>query len=522
MLFRSLRGLWPPTTPTGQVVVTTRRKDAALRGDRRQWIDVGVFSADEARAHLSATLREQPHLLDGAGELARDLGYLPLALAQAGAYLLDRDLSCARYRVRLADRRRTLASLLPEGDELPDEHRATVDATWSLSVEQANMLPPKGFARPLLAVASMLDANGSPPDVFTAAPVLRLLATDDEQEARDGLACLRRLSLVTLSDTVRVHALVQRATRDSMPADRLADVARVAADALLQVWPEIDTARGPMLRANAAAVRAAGAPDGHPVLFRAGRSLGESGAVADAADYFDHLPIALSADDPDRLRARRDSAYWRGQATGHADAVTVFAALLADHRRVLGPDHPDTLATRHELARSRGEAGDPATAVTECAALLADQTRILGADHPDTLATRHDLARWRGDAGDVAGAVTASEALLVDLNRVLGADHPHTFNTRHNLAYWRAKAGDPAGAISDFEALLADRLRVLGADNPQTLVTRHDLARRRAESGDRAAAVAELETLLADQLRILGPDHPHTGVTRASLAAWRG
>jgi hypothetical protein len=81
--------------------------------------------------------------------------------------MLDRGLSCADYRTRLADRRRTLASLLPESDVLPDEHRATVAATWSLSVEQANRLEPAGLARPLLEVASLLDANGIPTDLFS-------------------------------------------------------------------------------------------------------------------------------------------------------------------------------------------------------------------------------------------------------------------------------------------------------------------------------------------------------------------
>jgi hypothetical protein len=333
-----LRELWPPTTRCGQVVVTTRRRDAALRSHRRQLIEVDVFTDAEAAAYLAAALADRRPLLDGAVELAHVLGHLPLALAQATAFMLDRDLTCSAYQARLADRRRRLASLLPEADGLPDEHRATVAATWSLSVEQANQLEPVGVAEVLLEIAGLLDPNGIPVEVFTAEPVLELLSVTvgrwvDGEQARDGLGCLHRLSLITWAPdpdsawrAVRVHALVQRATRDSVSETRLPVLARVAADALVRVWPEVerDTMLGQVLRANTGALTAAGdewlwAPDGHAVLFRAGNSLGESGLVAQARDYYRQL---------------------------HS---------TAEHR--LHPDHPDTLLIRHQLARWRGQAG---------------------------------------------------------------------------------------------------------------------------------------------------------------------
>jgi hypothetical protein len=81
------------------------------------------------------------------------LGYLPLALAQAAAFLIDRGLTCAQYAERFADRRRRLVDVLPEHGALPDDHRATVAATWLLSIELANCLAPAGLARPILGPA---------------------------------------------------------------------------------------------------------------------------------------------------------------------------------------------------------------------------------------------------------------------------------------------------------------------------------------------------------------------------------
>ena len=104
-------------------------------------------------------------------------------------------------------------------------------------------------------------------------------------------------------------------------------------------------------------------PDGHPVLFRAGTSLGETGQVTAAIDHFQHL---------------------------------TEAALTR-----LGPDHPDTLTTRNDLAHWRGEAGDATGAATAFAELLEHTTRVLGPDHPHTLATQGNLAYWRRQAKKV-------------------------------------------------------------------------------------------------------------------------
>ncbi|WP_217501897.1 NB-ARC domain-containing protein, partial [Streptomyces lunaelactis] len=174
--------LWPPARPNGRTVVTTRRRDAALPG---HLIDVGLFTKGEAVGYLRAKLAAQGRHDDPGQveELARDLGHLPLALAQAVTYLLDLHLDCATYRVRLADRARTLPDLVPEDSGLPDAHRATVAATWSLSIEHADRLRPTGLARPMLHLVALLDPNGIPATVLTSPPALAYLT---EHRTPDG------------------------------------------------------------------------------------------------------------------------------------------------------------------------------------------------------------------------------------------------------------------------------------------------------------------------------------------------
>ena len=560
-----LRGLWPPASAHGRVLVTTRRRDAVLSGEGRRLIDVGLFTAGEAIAYLTANLAahhrtDQPDQIAG---LAADLGYLPLALAQAAAYLTDLDLDCARYRERLADRRRTLPDLVPDDSGLPDDHRTALAATWSLSIEQADRLRPAGLSRPMLELASMLDPNGIPQAVLISPPARAYLTRYrtgsagtgsqaagvgggspdagprvDAGDAADALRCLSRLSLAELDPAaahraVRVHNLIQRAARESLPEGRRAPLARAAADALLAAWPDIerDIALAQALRSSTVILAGHAEdhlwrPDGHPVLFRAGQSLRDARLVTAANAYWQDLHFCalryLGSDHRNTLAARESLAALQGEAGDSAGAAAAYEELLADTLRVLGPDHPDTLSARHYLAHWRGQAGDAAGAAAASETVLADTLRVLGPDHPDSLSARHYLAHWQGEAGDPAGAAAGFEALLVDRLRVLGPDHPDTLRYRHCLAYWRGKAGDAAGAAAGFEELLADTVRVLGLDHPNTLGARINLARWRGEAGDPAGAAAACEELLADQLRVLGPDHPDTPGAGRALAHWRG
>jgi tetratricopeptide (TPR) repeat protein len=510
-----LSGLWPPRHSTGRTIVTTRRRDAALFGTGRRLVAVDLFTVEEASNYLTVTLaahdrRDDP---DQIRSLAKDLGLLPLALAQAAAYVIDRQLGCAQYRQRFADRRRTLAELLPEKGALPDEQRATVAATWSLSIELADQLFPPGLARPMLELTSVLDANGIPITVLTSPPALEYLSshrtpvsTDFQtgsphvltqvstETAREALHCLHRLNLADFADDsgergLRVHSLIQRATRDQLTADEFGKAVHASARALLHVWGSTQTiAESAILRANAEALHLHAGPQlwslgVHPVLFEAGRSLSKDRHLVATATYWQQL----------RLEAELH----------------------------LGLAHPDTVLARIYAASSRGVTGDLADAVTALEELVADLLRIHGPDHPHSLSARAALADQRGAAGDRDGAITAWEELVADRQRVHGPDHPDTLSARAALADQRAAAGDRDGAITAWEELVADRQRVHGPDDHRTLSARAVLADQRAAAGDRDGAITALEELLAAQLRVHGPDHPRTLSTRDKIVKWR-
>ena len=481
----SMQRLLPPAG-RGRVLVTSRDP----LWPPGQVLDVPVLDTDVAAGFLVDRTGDQDE--QAATELAGELGGLPLALEQAGAYIQAIDGSLAAY---LASFRRRRPDMLARGE--PTGYDSTVAATWSLAFTELEQSAPQavGLLRLLACMAPepvplrmLLQPRPGVADGLAdqvASALVPLL--DDELAAGDAMAVLRRYSLVTRAGEglVLVHRLVQAVTADQMPAG-LAGQWRQAAAALIEeaipadtqlpvAWPEC--AR---LLPHARAVLGL-TSDG---LWRIARYLGHFDSYPAARDLFQLIAGAYGG----------ESAY--------------------------GPEHQQTLAACAEVARWTGEAGDEAAARDQFAALFPIQERVLGSEHPDTLATRGNLAGFTGGAGNAAAARDQFAVLLPIRERVLGSEHGDTLTTRHDLAFWTAMAGDATGAQGQFAALLPIEERVLGPEHPRTLDTRGDLARFTGEAGDANRACDQLAALLPIRERVSGPEHPDTQAARASLAYW--
>jgi hypothetical protein len=543
-----LRELWPPNVPSGTTVVTTRRRDTTLLATRTL-IDLDVFTPDQSRAYL--TERLTPHLADDIDGIGADLGYLPLALSHAAAYLLDRNLRASAYRRQFADQKRQLPKLFPAASQLFDsDTSATVATTWSMSIEHADEQEPRRLARPLLALASLLDPNAIPLAVFDAAATRDYLAAVtmgdcddgagvDASDIQSGLANLRRFNLISIADpVVRVHALVQRAVRETLPRDQLIRVVRCAADALKQTWPIVeqgsDAALVLWLRSNTGMLVEllatenlwASAENAGEVVLRRVESISNAAlaraAFDEATRLYEQTDRQLGAQHRITLKARHHIADITGELGDPGGAVRAYEALLADDLRYLPPDHPDTLHTRSNLAYRRAEAGDPWGAAAAFAALRDDYIKRSGPDHLDSLTTEQLYADCLGETGDAHGAITVLQPLLEKELRILRPKHPHTSVTRNSLAQWRGTCGDTASAVTLMRQVLADRLDTRGPDHVATLNARTNLAQWLGKAGDPATAASMLEVVAADRIRLLGARHLSTMTTLRALIRWHG
>ena len=515
----------PPSGP-GRVLVTSQNP-AWQTG---QTMEVSVLPPEIA-ADFLVQLTGDPDR-QAAEDLAEELDGLPLALAQAAAYMQATGDRLAEYLETFRQRR---ADMLARGASI--RHGKTVASTWALAFGRLQQDTPTAVG--LLRLMAHCAPEAIPLRLLLqprpglveqlVQEVAPLLA--DQLIAKDAIAALRRFSLVTHVGEGQwsVHRLVQAVTVDQMPAD-VADQWRQATAALVEAAIPGD----PQLPATWPTY-AALVPHARAVLdltsgglWQIARYLGFSGSYLAARDLSRQIANAYAEDEaygpehPKTLAACRDLVGWTGRAGDAAEARDQFAALLPIIERVLGPEHPDTLVTRHELAVWTGEAGDPAGARDQLAALLPIRERVLGPEHPRTLATLGSLAYLTGEAGDPAGARDQYTALLPIYERVLGPEHPDTLATRHDLAWTTGEAGEAAAARDQAAALLPIRERILGPDHPDTLATRSNLARRTGQAGDAAGARDQFAALLPIRERVRGPDHPETLITRSLLARWTG
>ncbi|MCO5996232.1 tetratricopeptide repeat protein [Actinoallomurus rhizosphaericola] len=510
---------------SGRVVVTSRLGEGWHRlGARTLRLDV---LAEEHAVDLLTRIaaRDRPGAdLDGAAELVRELGCLPLAVEQAAAYLHQNHLSPRAYLQLLAEH----PAVMYDQAALGADSERTIARIWRLTLDRLAETPQ---AADLLRTLAWYAPEQIPRTLLTG--------LTDPPALQQALGALAAYNLITLNQAgVTVHRLVQAVARTIDPGDphrrpdavttALHEATRLLREAIPDQWREPST--WPQWRALAPHIDAVA--DRTPtddqtttladLLFKTGGFHFEQGALDQAINYrtlaSNTFARLLGEDHPKTLDSRTTLAYAYEAAGDLGRAISLFEAAVADCARVLGEDEYLTLASRIHLASAYHHAGDLRRAIPLLEAALADCLRVLDEDDYLTLGARNNLAYAYRDAGDLGRAIPLFEATAADCARVLGEDHADTLTARNNVAFVYQDAGDLGRAIPLFKANLADCVRVFGEDKPQTLASRNYLALAYEDAGDLERAIPLFEATLAARTRVLSKDHPDTLASQLYLA----
>jgi NB-ARC domain len=185
--------------PAGRYLITSRRA-SGWHATGVVPVRLDVLDAAEAQALLAAILSpDQPREADGAAGLCAELGFLPLAIEQAGAYLAQAGATPREYLGLLA---RYPAAMYQAAAEGGDAAR-TIARIWRVTVDRLAGDPLAGQVLRILAwyapdgiPRTLLDGLADPPAVLRA--VGRLAAYN---------------MLTTDAGTLALHGLVQAVTR---------------------------------------------------------------------------------------------------------------------------------------------------------------------------------------------------------------------------------------------------------------------------------------------------------------------
>lgn len=470
---------------SGHILVTSRFPGWGALGGR---LPVDVLERAETVTLLRA--RVPSVTLELADELASELGDLPLAVAQAVAYMEQSAITPDDYLRQFSTRR---SALIARGDVL--DYQGRVDTAWVLSLERLSTVSPASL--PLMRMSAFLAPEPIPFSIFTSRPgVLGEFDSDVDTEdlVGDAVGEAVRFSLVRrLADGFQVHRLVQAVIRKRLTPGERETVSASVADLLAASHP--------------------GAPN-DPANWPA------------YARLVPHV-LAVGAICDDRADTRRlviDTVTYLNLNSDNTASRRIAAVFLTRWQRVLGPDHPETLMLASHLMLAMIWMGDAKEARSLGQDTLPRARRTLGSDHPGTLRVACYLVMalvWLGDSDD--GRALAHDT-LAKARRTLEMGDPDMLRLGTYLALALAWVGD--GAARPLAHEILDQARVvLGPNHPTTLFATVDLAFGLLETGDSAQIRALGEDTLLRSGETLGPRHLLTLGSAALLAqalTWDG
>ena len=409
----------------GHVLITSRNR--VWSGIATQ-VDLDGFSrAESVRFLCQRSGSEEP---EAAGDLADALGNLPLALAQAAAYIDARALTIEHYLDLYSDP--AIARRLREEGLESDEYPESVARTWLLHFDQLQGEQPAAVE--LLRLCAFLDSDDIDLALLSAGSaeagdvLARVLGNPPERA--DATGALARTSLVTVSpeEHLRVHRLVQAVTRDQLDDDQAAEWAKRVLNLAEAILPP-------------------GRPDDYRSWPEYARLAPHIEAATELATSY---PILA-----DKISLLRNLGIYYSASRQLRPAHTAFERVLAISEAVHGPDHPEVAKALGNLAvvqRSEGKLRDARASIERALATLQE---AYGPDDPEVALELDNLSVVQLELRDLTDARTNAERALPILQAAYGPGHPEVAKCFAILGAVQRERGELRDACTYFERAVA-------------------------------------------------------------------
>jgi tetratricopeptide (TPR) repeat protein len=477
--------------------------------------EINVLSPDEAREFLMwRTGKETTEQSTEVDALANEMGYLPLALEQAAAYMSETGASFSNYLVGYRKQRLKLLEKQGPviGNDEKEQQKRTVATTWAVNFADVEKSSPASAE--LLRLSAFLAPDATPLELLekSAEELPKALAAKMAEAADNPLGIdellspLLRYSLVRREDekrTYSIHPLVQEVVRDGLSkehqrvwAERAVRVVNLAfPDPEFENWPACD-------RFLPHALVCAGFINCLTLEFaEAARLLNQASCyLNDRAEYAQAEPLcsraleiyekALGKEHPTTARGMNNLAFLYHNQGRKEEAELLYRRALEITEKTRGAEHSWTAIGLNNLAalylgQGRYEEAEPlqlrALAITE---------KTQGAKHPWTAIRLNNLAELYRLQGRFGEAEPLYRRAIEIREKALGAGHPDTAYSLNCLAVLFDTQGKHGEAELLYMRALAIREKVLGPEHPNTILVRNNLIGFYREQGRDADAVA--------------------------------
>ncbi len=477
---------WIPATGNCHVLVTSYFSDWSSTFarfplwvlDEKSAIQFLLKRSDRAEATETLTWAEQ---------IVKSVGYLPLALEQAGAYLsVHHGMSLSDYwNLYKANERKMLLRETKGTTDYPD----SVYLTWRAAVEQL----PLG-ARALLNLHAFLSPSPFPVKMYfdgadRVTEELEALEDPgaqnefelDEYEIRNWIELLLKYSMARSEDgdSISIHGLVQAVQRHQL-GSRAPAVASLMATLCFE---------------NSA-----------PPTF----DLESQNLWVNLTPHFLALADAEGVSKEQQAKLYTEVASGREFAGAYVDAAKFASEAFKLSEESLGPTDPFTLVRLNHLCVFLLRAGDYVSAESFSRKQLDLAIQINGLEHIETIRAMDVLGSVLTSAGKYHEAEQLLRRALAWRELELGPTHEGTLASLNNLSALLVRTGHLAEAAGLSERAIAAQRRDAGADHPDTLAMVLGQSSLLQHQGDYEQAEQTLRDGLARSRRVVGNSNPLT------------
>jgi tetratricopeptide (TPR) repeat protein len=528
------------TSEMNHVLITTRNRFTSKIP--AEPLEIPVFGEDDSinffLSQIQVANSNEPSdtVRSQAGEIVRELGYLPLAIGQAAAFVREVTGDLSTYLEQYQKNRKAVLEWIVPGNQ---EYPHSVATTWSMCLQVLKRAHPQALR--LLQFFAILNPDGIQLDFLQAgAPALKnqLGSTIlDLIQLAKSLIELEKASLIRwerVRKSVSIHRLLQKVIRDEMSKADLIIIGDEFLDICLYLFSGVYEYSNQLTRSVYREYTVQSyktlinlndilqSAKYSSVLRRVGIFLLGDGKFQDSEALFctaQNICIELHGPNHrDTLIMDGNLAMSYHKQGKWTEAARLDESVLEKMKRILGDEHPDTLRTMGNLARTYRKQRKWTEAARLDEFVLEKMKRIFGDEHPDTLRTMGSLATTYCNQGKWTEATRLDEFVMEKRKQILGDEHPDTLRTMGSLAttYHKQRKWTEAARLNEF--VLEKMKRILGDEHPATLDTMGNLATTYYKQGKWTEAARLLEITLAGRMRILGDEHPDTLKAIATLA----
>jgi transcriptional regulator with XRE-family HTH domain len=469
--------------------------------------------------------------------IVKEMDGLPLAIAQAGAYVDETGCHLADYLGIYATHRK---AMLSRRSRLLRDYPETVATTWSLSFQQIEEENPA--AAELLRLCAFLAPDAIPENLLIHGATalgadLRATAVD-ALAFNEALGVLRRYSLVRRSaDTnmLSIHRLVQAVLKDNMDQATQCAWAERAIRVVNAAFPEANYSTGagleainqdylPHVQECAALITQyqLAFPEAADLLYKAGaylyyhgfhlqsQALHEQALVIRKQVFGPAQPVVAQSLNFLAILARLQDNYPQAEAY-HQQALTI-------RQNVLGLEHPDTAESLNNLGvlYLNQEKYDQAEPPLQQALKIREQA--LGFNALDTLTTSINLVKlylgWR----KYEQAELLLNQLLETGERIFGSEHSLVAQTLNLLGRLSYERGNYEQAETFWKQSLAISEKMRGPENLVVAERLSNLAELALAQSDYKQARSLCQRAINICEKLVGAEYPDTITYRKLLS----